>query len=133
MGILDPDDMVDAFESTQQVDAAYTSHSRAKSARVMSELAQWNKAKLQPTPSPLRYWIELAKSPNNPFPILSRLALDIFSIPAMSAECERVFSETKRLISDDRNQLAASTIEAVSLQKNWLDNNLIKSDLHRKP
>ena len=68
----------------------------------------------QSVDNPLRFWIEKSKAQaGNPFPALTKLALDIFSIPAMSAECEHVFSQTKRVITDDRNCLSATTIEAV--------------------
>jgi hypothetical protein len=45
-------------------------------------------------------------------PSLSRIALDLLSIPAMTAECERVFSNSKILISDRRNRLKDDIIEA---------------------
>lgn len=54
------------------------------------------------------------------FPILAKLALDILSIPAMSAECERVFSSAKHLLSDSRNSLIPETIEALECQRNWI-------------
>ena len=46
-------------------------------------------------------------------------ALDTFSIPAMSAECERVFSSAKKLITPERNALANDTIEACECLKAW--------------
>jgi hypothetical protein len=45
-------------------------------------------------------------------PSLSRMALDLLSIPAMTAECERVFSSAKILILDRRNRLKDDIIEA---------------------
>lgn len=36
------------------------------------------------------------------YPVLYRMALDLFSIPGMSSECERVFSQTKKMITDER-------------------------------
>ncbi|KAK1912670.1 hypothetical protein P3342_004606 [Pyrenophora teres f. teres] len=57
------------------------------------------------------------------------MATDILSIPATSCECERCFSTAKRTITDDRNRLGASTIEALQLQKNWLRNNVVNSEL----
>jgi hypothetical protein len=41
----------------------------------------------------------------NPWAIIRQQALDLLSIPAMSAEVERVFSSAKRLITADRNAL----------------------------
>ena len=50
---------------------------------------------------------------------LSRMALDILSIPAMSAEVERVFSSAKLLISDTRNRLKEDIIEACECLKSF--------------
>jgi hAT family C-terminal dimerisation region len=47
------------------------------------------------------------------------MALDILSILAMSAECERVFSSTKILISDRRNRLKDDIIEANECIRHW--------------
>jgi hypothetical protein len=44
-------------------------------------------------------------------------AFDTLSIPAMSAELERVFSQAKRFITDDRNRLSPETFEALMLLK----------------
>lgn len=54
------------------------------------------------------------------FPNLAMMAYDILSIPAMSAECERVFSSAKKLISDSRNSLSSASIEAVECNRHWL-------------
>jgi hypothetical protein len=40
------------------------------------------------------------------------MAYDLFSIPAMSAECERAFSTVKKLITDERYNLKPDIIEA---------------------
>jgi hypothetical protein len=37
----------------------------------------------------------------------------------MSAECERIFSFTKRFIPSDRNKLKDDVIEAISCLKHW--------------
>jgi hypothetical protein len=44
------------------------------------------------------------------YPQLSRLALDILSIPPMSAEAERVFLGAQRTISWDRARLGATIV-----------------------
>ena len=49
----------------------------------------------------------------------------------MSSECERVFSETKRTLTDDRNQLKDTTIEAIVPKKNLLENKVARSDLDK--
>jgi hypothetical protein len=53
------------------------------------------------------------------YPHLSKLALDILSIPAMSAEPERLFSATKLIITDRRNNLNIKTIESLACLKSW--------------
>jgi hypothetical protein len=57
---------------------------------------------------------------------ISLWALDTLSIPAMSAECERVFSSAKKLLSPERNALADNTIEACDCLKAWWDQGLIR-------
>ncbi|OWT43214.1 transposase-like protein [Pochonia chlamydosporia 170] len=66
--------------------------------------------------NPLEWWNQHQLE----YPVLYRMALDLFSIPGMSAECERVFSQTKKMITDERNQLAPEVVEADQLQKHWL-------------
>jgi hypothetical protein len=48
------------------------------------------------------------------------MALDILSIPAISAEPERLFSGAKITISDRRNRLTIDTIQALQCLKSWL-------------
>jgi hypothetical protein len=67
--------------------------------------------------------------------VLRQLALDLISIPAMSTEVERVFSQAKRLITTDRNRMNDETIEVLQLLKNWWNEftgNKIK-ELQRPP
>ena len=53
------------------------------------------------------------------YPHLSKLALEILSIPTMSAELERLFSATKLILTDRRNRLSMKMIEALSCLKSW--------------
>lgn len=71
--------------------------------------------------SPLEWWSRHQLE----YPVLYRMALDLFSIPGMSAECERVFSQTKKMITDERNRLSPETVEADQLQKQWLMRGLV--------
>jgi hypothetical protein len=43
----------------------------------------------------------------------------MLAIPMMSAECERVFSSAKHLITDSRNCLNPDIIEASECLKHW--------------
>lgn len=48
------------------------------------------------------------------------MAIDILSIPAMSAESERVFSGTRRTISWERMSLGAKVVEQTECLKSWI-------------
>ncbi len=45
----------------------------------------------------------------------------------MSSECERVFSAAKKIVTDERNQLSAETIEAVECARYWVKAGLIST------
>jgi hypothetical protein len=53
------------------------------------------------------------------FPSLHLYAFDLLSCPAMSTECERVFSGAKRTITAERNRLSDTVIEACECLKAW--------------
>ena len=55
------------------------------------------------------------------------MAFNIFLIPVISSEVERVFLAAKRLITDERNCLKAKVIEANKCQRYWLKANFINS------
>jgi hAT family C-terminal dimerisation region len=65
------------------------------------------------------------------WPRLSLMAFDILSVPAMSDEAERVFSEARRTISWDRSQLSPETIEAVECLKHWKQNGILNEILDK--
>ncbi len=48
------------------------------------------------------------------------MALDVLSIPVMSADPKRLFSGAKIAISDRRNRLGIHTLEALECLKSWL-------------
>jgi hAT family C-terminal dimerisation region len=59
------------------------------------------------------------------------MAIDIYSIPAMSSEPERVFSSAKHTVSDQRNSLEAETIELLECMKSWFRLGIFtEQDLH---
>lgn len=66
---------------------------------------------------PLVYW----RSPaiQRSFPRLCRMALDIFSIPCMSDEPERIFSLAGLLVTKRRNRLGCNIIEASECLGDW--------------
>jgi hypothetical protein len=50
---------------------------------------------------------------------LRQFALDVISIPAMSAEAERVFSSAKKLLTPERNALTTEALEVLECLRNW--------------
>lgn len=58
-------------------------------------------------------------SQESSYPSLSRMAFDVLSIPAMSAECERTFSSTKLLLTDRRARMKEDVIEGSECLRAW--------------
>lgn len=73
----------------------------------------------------LQWWLEPAQ--RLAYPSLSRMAIDVLSIPAMSAEPERVFSGARRTISWQRMRLGVKIIEAGECLKSWISSGIISS------
>ena len=73
----------------------------------------------------LQWWLESAQ--RLAYPNLSRMAIDILSIPATSAEPERVFSGARRTIGWSRMRLGVHTIEAGECLKSWVKPGIISS------
>lgn len=71
---------------------------------------------------PLAWWFESTQQQQ--YPKLSKLAIELLSIPAMSAEVERVFSGARRTISWDRSRLRPEKIEEVECAKHYFKNQL---------
>jgi hypothetical protein len=47
------------------------------------------------------------------------MALNILSIPAMSADVERLFSSAGLTLSDPRNRMGEALLEALECMKSW--------------
>lgn len=58
---------------------------------------------------PLRWWRDRRQD----FPLLSQMAIDVLSVPAMSAECERVFSQGKLTITSQRHGMKGATLDVL--------------------
>lgn len=74
----------------------------------------------------LEWWCH--DSQRERWPRLSCMAIDILSIPPMSAEPERVFSGARRTISWDRAQLSASVIETTECLKHALRSKIVENE-----
>ncbi|KAJ0128648.1 Uncharacterized protein HZ326_28255 [Fusarium oxysporum f. sp. albedinis] len=48
------------------------------------------------------------------------MAIDVLSVPAMAAECERAYSSAGSMVSPQRTRLDASTIAVAQTVRSWL-------------
>jgi hypothetical protein len=64
------------------------------------------------------YWLRQSKQPATQR--IAQMGLDMASIPAMSSDCERVFSQCKLMITGQRNRLKPDIIEATQCLRMWL-------------
>ena len=74
----------------------------------------------------LQWWLKSKQRTR--YPLLSRMAIDIYSIPAMSSEAERVISGAKHTISDQRAGLKSETIELLECLKSWFRAGIFTED-----
>ena len=76
------------------------------------------------------WWCQLEQLTR--YPLVSKMAIDNYSIPAMSSEPERIFSRAKLTVSDQRNSLKGETIEVLECLKSWFRLGIFtENDLHR--
>lgn len=118
------DEPKSAYHAYNEVSQEYLNRQGQKQHRENVELNTYTKTfnrRLRKLKNPLAWWKEQTE-----FPILSRMAFDVFSIPGMSSEVERIFSAAKRLITDDRNCLGPEIVEACECQRHWLKANLVE-------
>ncbi|KAI8411223.1 hypothetical protein FOFC_07817, partial [Fusarium oxysporum] len=66
----------------------------------------------------LQWWLEPTQREN--FPLLCRMAIDIFCIPPMSTEAERIFLGARRQVRWDRSSMSAKMVEACECIKSWI-------------
>jgi hypothetical protein len=66
----------------------------------------------------LEWWLDPARKKD--YPRLYYMAVDILSIPAMSAEPERIFSGARRTVTWTRFCLGSSAIERSECLKSWI-------------
>ena len=59
------------------------------------------------------------------------MALNIFYIPAMSADPERLFSSSKHVLWDSWNRLKCDALEALECLKSWAKEGILLSNFYR--
>jgi hypothetical protein len=64
---------------------------------------------------PFSYWTAQASR----YPRLAAMALDVLTVPPMSADCERLFSEAGQMANPQRNRLSAETISLFHTLRSW--------------
>ena len=84
--------------------------------------------------NPIDWWL----TRRDTFPTLSKLALGIFAIPAMSADCERAFSLAKLTLSSQRLSMSSDTLEQLQcldeiLLHGWQNNPLPRRRVSPEP
>jgi hypothetical protein len=75
---------------------------------------------------PWLWWLQIGRTR---YPVIFKMARDYLTIPSTSCDCERAFSRARRTITSDRNALSCSTVEALQLQKDWLNRGVVQSEL----
>jgi hypothetical protein len=65
---------------------------------------------------PIKYWLGF----RDQYPNLTKLAIDVLSIPASSCECERVFSELGDLLKPRRRNIGPELLAAIQCVRRWL-------------
>ena len=84
---------------------------------IIDEYIKYCQASITPEYDSKAWWMEPAQRAT--YPNLAIMALDLLSIPAMSAEPERLFSGAGVTITERRNRLGAESIEALECLKSW--------------
>ena len=92
---------------------------QANLARIKDEYASFvHSACCKISRAPYKWWAH--PDQRQTYPNLSQMAIDLLSIPAMSAEPERVFSGARRLLSWERMRLGSDKIEMNECLKSFI-------------
>lgn len=124
----------DRTEMLSQTENSFLYWISKKEAQPLDDLDELERYLAEPRLLELRsvisWWMDPAQRTR--FSLLSAMAIDIFSIPAISSEPERVFSGTKHTITAERASLNPETTEALECMKSWFSAGLFtKEDLNQ--
>jgi hypothetical protein len=79
------------------------------------------------TNNPLTWWLDPINQEQ--FPCLSKMAVDVLSIHIMSADSERVFSGSRRMVTWERARLGVQSVERNECLKSWNISGLVDRTL----
>lgn len=74
--------------------------------------------------SPIPYWV----AKKNVWPRLGAMALDMYPVPAMSDEAERIFSYTGHIVALRRRSLTNKPMEQLMRMESWLEQGIAQLD-----
>lgn len=83
---------------------------------------------LQEPPTAFLGFMEYWKAREAEWPHLASMAFDFMSIPAMSSECERVFSSCGKVTSPESSRLSGEILWRLECLKNWQRRGAIKME-----
>lgn len=86
------------------------------------ELQRYLDAPIEKVQNPILWW----QAHEAQYPLLSKMAFDLLAAPAMSAECERVFSRGGRALGHDRPRTHGDLAEATECLRAWIILGLIQ-------
>ncbi|KAA8623745.1 Dimer-Tnp-hAT domain-containing protein [Pyrenophora tritici-repentis] len=108
----DMDEAIDALinpSSSDEASAAEDEYTRWKRSEPAAERGT------EYANNPIKYWVAV----RDRYPSLSKLALDVLSIPASSCDCERMFSELGDLLEPRRRCIKPQLLAAIHCQLDW--------------
>lgn len=80
------------------------------------------------TGSPLEWWLH--RDQRKAYPRLSRMAIDLLSIPPESSDVESHFSSARRTLSWDRESMTCENLAKVECVGNWIREGIIVPKSH---
>lgn len=81
----------------------------------VDEVGEYLRGLVHPVDDPIQWWL----ARKGEYPRLTRMALEILSIPPCATECERAFSLTKLTIGSQRHSLGDNTLSELQCVRNW--------------
>jgi hypothetical protein len=77
---------------------------------------QWTQEQYTADGNAVQYWIQLLPK----YPHLAQFVIDIRTIPALSSDCGRLFSELGNLLESKQQALGSELLAALQLLRSWV-------------